>query len=109
MVIKIFKNFFRRIFAGMFKEKKEIRKNNESKKFDNISYFMINIKINYCNYKVERLYRALGQWTKLKKEKYYELLQRGYGAESAMHLLNLTPNTLYLLLNHFGPKQEAIA
>ena len=80
-----------------------------SKKFDNILYFMINIKINYCNYKVERLYRALGQWTKLKKEKYYELLQRGYGAESAMNLLNLTPNTLYLLLNHFGPKQEAIA
>ena len=80
-----------------------------SKKFDNISYFMINIKINYCNYKVERLYKALGQWTKLKKEKYYELLQRGYGAESAMNLLNLTPNSLYLILNHFGPKQEATA
>ena len=76
------------------------------KKFDNVLYFMMNIKINYCKYKIDRLYKALGPWAKLKKEKYYELIERGYGAESAMKLLNLTPNSLYLLLNHFGNKEK---
>ncbi|MAE43097.1 hypothetical protein CMO93_04950 [Candidatus Woesearchaeota archaeon] len=77
------------------------------KKMDNVILFLMNIKINYCKYKVERLYKALGKWAKLKKDKYYELIQRGYGAEYTMNLLNLTPNSLYLLLNHFGPKEEA--
>lgn len=76
------------------------------KEFDNVLYFMANIKINYCKYKIDRLYRALGQWAVLKKKKYNELLERGYGAEAAMNLLNLTPNSLYLLLNHFGPRRE---
>src|SRR3989338_2754899 len=79
------------------------------KKFDNILYFMMNIKINYCRYKVDRLYKALGQWSLLKKNKYNELIRTGHGAEYAMKILNLTPNSLYLLLNHFGPKQEATA
>lgn len=77
------------------------------KKFDNVILFLMNIKINYCKYKVDRLYKSLGQWAELKKSKYYELLERGYGAESAMNLLKLTPNSLYLLLNNFGPPQEA--
>ena len=71
--------------------------------------FMMNIKINYCRYKVDRLYKALGQWSLLKKNKYNELIRTGHGAEYAMKILNLTPNSLYLLLNHFGPKQEATA
>ncbi|MDP3699222.1 MAG: ATP-binding protein [Nanoarchaeota archaeon] len=75
------------------------------KKMDNVLLFLMNIKINYCRYKIERLYKALGQWAMLKKNKYNELLQRGYGAEHAMKTLNLTPNSLYLLLNHFGPKE----
>ncbi len=80
------------------------------KKFDNILLFLINIKINYCKYKVERLYKALGNWAMLKKNKYHELIERGYGAEHAMKTLNLTPNSLYLLLNHFGAKKmEATA
>ena len=69
----------------------------------------MNIKINYCRYKTDRLYGALGQWALLKKNKYNELIRNGYGAERAMGLLNLTPNSLYLLLNHFGPKTEAMA
>jgi ATP-dependent Lon protease len=78
-----------------------------SKKMDNVLLFMMNIKINYCKYKVERLYKALGEWAILKKNKYYELTEeRGFGAESAMKTLNLTPNSLYLLLNHFGEKAE---
>ena len=44
----------------------------------------------------------------LKKEKYYELLNRGYGAEHAMKVLNLTPHSLYLLLNYFARKEEVI-
>ncbi len=72
------------------------------KKMDNVILFLMNIKINYCVYKVERLYKALGQWADLKKKKYFELLERGYGSERAMKVLNLTPNALYLLLNHFG-------
>ncbi|MEK6905986.1 MAG: hypothetical protein AABX24_06300, partial [Nanoarchaeota archaeon] len=75
------------------------------KKIDNVLLFLMNIKINYCKYKTERLYKALGHWAMLKKKKYNELLQRGYGAEHAMKTLNLTPNSLYLLLNHFGSKE----
>ena len=74
-----------------------------AKNMDNIILFLMNIKINYCTYKVGRLYKSLGQWAMKKKEKYHELLDRGYGAEHAMKVLHLTPNSLYLLLNHFGP------
>lgn len=79
------------------------------KKIDNVLLFLMNIKINYCKYKTERLYKSLGQWAMLKKKKYNELLQRGYGAERAMKTLNLTPNSLYLLLNNFGTSAEAEA
>lgn len=75
------------------------------KKFDNVLYFLMNIKINYCRYKVERIYSALGKWAQLKKNKYEELMLDGYGAEHAMKVLHLTPNSLYLLLNHFGPAE----
>ena len=65
--------------------------------------FLMNVKINYCRHKVERLYKALGEWAALKRNKYNELVEsRGYGAEHAMKVLNLSPNSLYLLLNHFG-------
>ena len=78
-----------------------------SKKMDNVLLFLMNTKINYCRYKADRLYKSLGQWTQLKKNKYYELTkQRGYGAEHAMKILKLTPRSLYLLLNHFGEKTE---
>ncbi len=64
------------------------------KKIDNVILFLMNVKINYCKYKIERLYKALGEWSKLKIEKYNELIERGYGAEHAMKILNLTPNSL---------------
>ncbi len=80
-----------------------------AKNMDNVILFLMNIKINYCRYKVDRLYKSLGQWAMLKKQKYYELIEKGAGAESVMKLLKLTPNSLYLLLNHFGQKQEAAA
>ncbi len=80
-----------------------------SKKFDNVLYFMMNVKINYCNYKIDRLYASLGQLAKLKKNKYSQLIERGYGAEHAMKRLNLTPDSLYLLLNHFENVQGELA
>lgn len=73
------------------------------KKFDNMLLFLMNVKINYCRHKVERLYKALGELAALKIDKYNELVDgRGYGAEHAMKILNLSPNSLYLLLNNFG-------
>ncbi|MBI2580791.1 hypothetical protein HYV85_03185, partial [Candidatus Woesearchaeota archaeon] len=81
-----------------------------STRFDNILKFMIGIKLNYCEHKAKRLYLALGKMAEWKKSKYYELIERGYGAEHIMKLLKLTPNSLYLLLNHFGPvEKEAVA
>jgi len=74
--------------------------------FDNVIKFLIELQINYCSYKVDRLYLSLGKWAAFKKDKYEELLQRGYGAEHAMKTLKLTPNSLYLLLNHFGDPVE---
>ncbi len=79
------------------------------KKIDNVLLFLMNIKINYCKYKVKRINIALAKWAKLKIDKYNESLERGYGAEHAMKTLNLTPNSLYLLLNYFENKQEALA
>lgn len=70
------------------------------KKMDNVISFVKKIKINYCKYKSDRLNKALGQWTLLKKSKYHELIHRGYGAEHAMKTLNLTPNSLYQVLNY---------
>ncbi|MCK4670527.1 MAG: ATP-binding protein [Nanoarchaeota archaeon] len=95
------------IYTRQLDENSKIYRLQIGKKMDNVLQFMMNIKINYCKYKVERLYNALGQWAMLKKNKYQELIKRGYGAEHAMKTLNLTPNSLYLLLNHFGTEQEA--
>lgn len=76
------------------------------KKIDNVISFLTNTKINYCKYKIDRLYDALSKWSFLKIKKYKELIQRGYGAENIMKLLNLTPHSLYLLLNYFEPEKE---
>jgi len=81
---------------------------NLSTVFDNVLKFLIEIKLNYCKYKVDRTYTALGKWAMWKKKKYYELIERGHGAEHAMGSLNLTPHSLYLLLNHFGENKEEL-
>ncbi|MBI2664437.1 ATP-binding protein [Candidatus Woesearchaeota archaeon] len=97
------------IYEGRTKSSGLVFRLQIEKKIDNVILFLANIKIGYCKYKRARLYTALGEWAMLKKNKYYELLKKGYGAERAMGILNLTPNSLYLLLNHFGPKVEATA
>ena len=68
-------------------------------KFDNVIDFIKNVKINYCKYKKEKLVNAINEFRALKKNKYNELILRGYGAENVMKLLQLTPKSLYMVLN----------
>lgn len=70
-----------------------------SVKFDNVVRFIKNIKINYCDYKNKKLITAINNFANVKKEKYQELIDKGYGAEYTMKLLKLTPNSLYTILN----------
>ena len=70
-----------------------------SVKFDNVVNFIKNVKVNYCKYKKEKLINAINEFRALKKNKYDELISRGYGAESVMKLLQLTPKSLYMVLN----------
>jgi len=67
--------------------------------FDNLINFAKNCRINYCDYKKKKLTETINEFRKLKKFKYHKLISKGYGAESAMGLLNLTPNALYEILN----------
>ena len=68
-------------------------------KFDNVVNFIKKVKINYCIYKKEKLLNAINEFSRLKKKKYDELISRGYGAEHVMKLLQLTPKSLYTILN----------
>ncbi len=70
-----------------------------STKFDNATNFIKNVKINYCKYKKDKLVNAINEFRDLKKDKYDELISLGYGAESVMRLLQLTPKSLYMVLN----------
>jgi len=71
-----------------------------STKIDNLIRFIRNLKINYCFYKKEKLVNTINQFIKIKKNRYEELLKRGYGAETSMKLLKITPNSLYEILNN---------
>ncbi|MBI3027668.1 ATP-binding protein [Candidatus Woesearchaeota archaeon] len=70
-----------------------------SQRFENSQKFINNVKINYCKYKKEKLVNAINEFRALKKNKYDELISRGYGAENVMKLLQLTPKSLYMVLN----------
>lgn len=70
-----------------------------STKFDNVMNFIKNIKINYCYHKKQKIITPINEFSTLKKAKYQELITRGYGAEQTMKLLNLTPRSLYVVLN----------
>lgn len=70
-----------------------------SQKFENSQKFVNNVKLNYCKYKKEKLVNAINEFRDLKKKKYDELIERGYGAENVMKLLQLTPKSLYMVLN----------
>ena len=71
-----------------------------SSKIDNLICFIRNLKINYCSHKKEKLVSTINEFLKIKRKRYNDLLKRGYGAESCMNLLNLTPHSLYEILNN---------
>ncbi len=71
-----------------------------STKFENVVNFANLIRINYCGYKQKKIIDTLNQFSTLKREKYHKLISRGYGAEHAMKALNLSPATLYSILNY---------
>ncbi|MBI4148149.1 ATP-binding protein [Candidatus Woesearchaeota archaeon] len=68
--------------------------------FENVANFASLIKINYCRYKQEKLIQTLNRFSEVKRERYAALVSRGYGAEHTMKLLQLTPASLYMILNH---------
>ena len=49
--------------------------------------------------KKDKLLNAINEFRELKKNEYYKLISQGYGAESVMNLLQLTPKSLYVVLN----------
>ncbi len=71
-----------------------------SSKIDNLIHFMRNLKLNYCLYKKQKIVNSINEFLRIKKARYENLLSKGYGAESCMKLLNLTPNSLYEVLNN---------
>jgi len=52
--------------------------------------------------KKDKLLAAINEFRELKKNEYYELISQGYGAERVMKLLQLTPSSLYAVLNEGG-------
>jgi Lon-like ATP-dependent protease len=87
------------IYEGLHAEGKLIFRLMISVKLDNVIRFSEKIKIRYCTYKRKKLENAINELKQLKKQKFYELVNRGYGAEHAMKVLNLTPQLLYNILN----------
>lgn len=69
-------------------------------KLENMMNFVSLIRLNYCSYKKEKLVQTINNFSELKRSKYNELINRGYGAEHAMKVLNLTPAALYHVLNY---------
>lgn len=93
------------IYQRQYNENMTIYRLQISKTLDNVLSFMDNIKINYCEKKKKRLQLATNLWMISKKNKYDHLVNQGMGAESAMKVLKLTPSSLFVLLNRFGPTE----
>ncbi len=69
-----------------------------STKYSNYSQFVEKIRLNYCSYKTEKLQNTLKEFRKVKYSRYNELIEKGYGAENAMKLLQLEPKDLYNII-----------
>ena len=67
--------------------------------FENLINFSKNCKLNYCQYKREKLTKTIKELSTIKKERYQTLISEGYGAEHCMKLLQLSPRALYEILN----------
>ena len=71
-----------------------------STELENMINFITLVKLNYCRYKPHKLVKTINEFMSLKRRKYDELISRGYGAESAMKLLRISPAGLYQILNY---------
>ncbi len=70
-----------------------------STKFENVINFMTLTKINYCRYKQEKLVNTMNEFSEIKRQKLYHLINRGYKESTALNLLNLTYSSLYIISN----------
>ena len=74
-------------------------------KIENAMALLKSTRINYCKSKIKTLQADIKAQAAFQKNQYQKLLEKGYGAERAMKTLNLTPETLYMLLNDYGPAE----
>ena len=70
-----------------------------STEIENYYNFVKKIKLNYCQYKKVRLNDTLSKFIKIKKQKYQDLLTKGYQEERIIQLLRLSKNSLKFILN----------
>jgi len=77
--------------CGLFYQYLEIKAQNSTWGYKRIAKAM--------GQKKDKLLNAINEFRELKKNEYYELISQGYGAESIMKLLQLTPSSLYVVLN----------
>ncbi len=76
-----------------------------STKFENVTNFITLTKMNYCNYKKIKLAGTMNQFSEIKRNKFEELLNRGYNEQTILKLLNLTAATQHIIEN-FEDYQE---
>ncbi|MHA1778071.1 MAG: hypothetical protein ACTSYN_00705, partial [Candidatus Heimdallarchaeaceae archaeon] len=70
-----------------------------STQFLNVYQFSKDIRLNYCRYKSEKLRKNIREFGKIKRQRYEELINKGYGAERAMKTLRLSQRGLYVILS----------
>lgn len=70
-----------------------------STEFENVTNFMTLTKMNYCKYKREKLANTMDQFSEIKRNKFQNLLDKGYNEERIMKTLNLTPASLEIINN----------
>jgi len=71
-----------------------------STKFENVSNFMALTKINYCKYKKNKLVDTMNKFSEIKRQRFNDLLEFGYGEERILKLLNLKPASFYIISNY---------
>lgn len=74
--------------------------------FENVLNFLTLTKIRYCQYKQEKLINTLNEFGQIKLERYKDLLQMDYSANTALKLLKISEAMLYILEEELPLKHE---
>jgi len=69
-----------------------------STKFENVINFIKFIKINYCFYKRDKLSNTVNEFSEIKRQRFSDLLQKGYSEATAMKLLRLTQGDMLRII-----------